>query len=78
MQINIYEAKTQLSALLDKALAGEQVVIARAGKPLVRLVPVANAAASGNGVRMGGLRASQLKLSSDFHGPLTDDELLGT
>ncbi len=38
--LNIYEAKTQLSRLLDRALAGEEVVIARAGRPLVRLVPV--------------------------------------
>jgi prevent-host-death family protein len=39
-QINIAEAKAKLSELLDRALAGEEVVIARAGKPLVRLVPV--------------------------------------
>lgn len=39
-QVNLYEAKTQLSRLVDQALAGEDVVIARAGRPLVRLVPV--------------------------------------
>lgn len=38
--INIYEAKTQLSRLVDRAVAGEEIVIARAGRPLVRLVPV--------------------------------------
>ena len=37
---NIYEAKTSLSALVDKAAAGEEVVIARAGKPMVRMVPM--------------------------------------
>lgn len=37
---NMHEAKTQLSRLVEQALAGEEVVIARAGKPLVRLVPV--------------------------------------
>ena len=37
---NIYEAKAQLSKLVERALAGEEVVIARAGKPTVRLVPV--------------------------------------
>jgi prevent-host-death family protein len=37
-QINIAEAKTKLSSLLDRALAGEDIVIARAGKPLARLV----------------------------------------
>jgi prevent-host-death family protein len=39
-QINIAEAKAKLSSLLDRALAGEEVVIARAGKPLARLVPI--------------------------------------
>jgi prevent-host-death family protein len=39
-QINIAEAKAKLSELLDRALAGEDIVIARAGKPLARLVPV--------------------------------------
>lgn len=38
--INVYEAKTQLSRLIDRALSGDEVVISRAGKPLVRLVPV--------------------------------------
>jgi prevent-host-death family protein len=38
-QINLYEAKTNLSRLVDEALSGEEIVIARAGKPLVRLVP---------------------------------------
>jgi prevent-host-death family protein len=40
VQLNVYEAKTRLSHLLDQALAGEDVVIARNGKPVVRLVPV--------------------------------------
>lgn len=40
MTYNVAEAKAQLSRLLDAALAGEDVVLARAGKPLVRLVPV--------------------------------------
>ncbi len=39
-QANIYEAKTHLSLLVAEALRGEEVVLARKGKPLVRLVPV--------------------------------------
>jgi prevent-host-death family protein len=39
-QVNVAEAKAKLSELLDRALAGEEIVIARAGKPLARLVPV--------------------------------------
>lgn len=37
---NIYEAKTQLSSLIEKAISGEEVLIAKAGKPLLRLVPL--------------------------------------
>jgi prevent-host-death family protein len=42
VQVNLYEAKTQLSSLVDRAAKGEEIVIAKAGKPmakLVRLVP---------------------------------------
>jgi prevent-host-death family protein len=37
--INIYEAKTHLSALVEKAAHGEEIVIAKAGKPMAKLVP---------------------------------------
>ncbi len=40
MQVNVHEAKTQLSKLIEAALRGEEVVIARDSKPAVRLVPV--------------------------------------
>ncbi len=36
---NIHEAKSQLSKLIESALAGEEIVIAKAGKPLVKLIP---------------------------------------
>jgi prevent-host-death family protein len=38
--INMHEAKTQLSRLVERAVAGEEVIIGKAGKPLVKLVPV--------------------------------------
>ena len=76
MQVNIYDAKTNLSALLDKAVAGEEVIIARAGKPLARLMPVTTVA-SKSGVRLGGLKRAKLALAADFHAPMTDDDLLG-
>ncbi len=41
MQVNTLEARNQLSRLIDAALAGEEVVIARRGKPVVRLQPIA-------------------------------------
>lgn len=38
--VNVYEAKTHLSQLLDRAAAGEEIVIARSGRPVARLVPL--------------------------------------
>jgi len=48
-QFNLYEAKTRLSQLVQAALEGEEVVIARAGKPAVRLVPVDTSASKTGG-----------------------------
>jgi prevent-host-death family protein len=48
-QYNLYEAKTHLSQLVQAALEGEEVLIARAGKPAVRLVPVDPAAPATRG-----------------------------
>lgn len=42
--INIHEAKTQLSRLVEQAAAGEEIVIAKAGRPMARLVPLARPA----------------------------------
>jgi len=39
VQVNVHEAKTHLSRLVDRAAAGEEIVIAKAGKPLAKLVP---------------------------------------
>lgn len=50
VEVNVYEAKTQLSKLIERALAGEHVVISKAGKPMVDLVPH-----QGRRVRFGGL-----------------------
>jgi prevent-host-death family protein len=40
MEVNIHKAKTQLSRLLEKVLAGEEVVIAKAGRPIARLTRI--------------------------------------
>ncbi len=76
MLVNIYQAKSQLSALLERAQAGEEIVIARAGKPVARLTPIVATADSRSGVRFGGVKPAKLKLSADFHAPLTDDDLI--
>jgi len=50
--VNLYEAKTRLSLLVDRAAAGETIVIAKAGRPMARLVPMQR----GRQVRLGSLR----------------------
>lgn len=62
MQVNLHDAKTHLSRYVDQALAGEEVVIARAGKPLVRLVPLNTQPPP----RKGGFLRGQVVLSADL------------
>ncbi len=69
--VNIHAAKTHLSRLVDQAAAGEEIVIARAGKPVARLVPLQHQAAK----RRLGTLAGQLGVSDDFDAPLPDDLL---
>jgi antitoxin (DNA-binding transcriptional repressor) of toxin-antitoxin stability system len=63
--------------LLELVQGGEEVVIARAGRPVARLMPIRAAEGSRSGVRFGGLKAARLKLAPDFHAPMSDDGLLG-
>jgi prevent-host-death family protein len=67
--VNLYDAKTQLSRLLDRAAAGEDIVIGRAGKPVVRLVPV-----EGMTPRQPGL-LKDLAVPDALFDPLPEDEL---
>jgi prevent-host-death family protein len=60
--VNVYEAKTQLSKLIDRAMAGEDVVISRAGKPMVRLVPVPVRTVR----RTPGSARGQIRIAPDF------------
>ena len=69
-QVNLYEAKTQLSRLVERASAGEEIVIAKAGKPVARLVPLAPP------TRRPGQWKGQIVRSPDFDEPLPD-EILG-
>jgi prevent-host-death family protein len=64
--INIYEAKTHLSKLVERALAGEEVVIAKAGRPLVKLTPYTQS----NAPRAPGGWEGKVRMREDF-----DDEL---
>ena len=69
--VNTHEAKTHLSALLNRALQGEEIIIARAGKPLVRLAPVALPAKP----RTFGWAKGEVKIHPEFFDPLPDDLL---
>jgi antitoxin (DNA-binding transcriptional repressor) of toxin-antitoxin stability system len=51
-------------------------VIARAGKPIARVTPIVATADSRSGVRFGGIKPAKLRLTVDFHAPLTDENLL--
>jgi prevent-host-death family protein len=62
---NIHEAKAHLSRLIDQALAGEDVQIARSGNPLVRLVPVQHDAHP----RQGGQLKGKISIADDFDAP---------
>lgn len=67
--VNIYDAKTHLSSLVEAAAGGEEIVIAKAGKPRARLVPFA----TGDGPREPGLWKGRMWISDDFDEPLPDD-----
>lgn len=60
---NIYQAKTQLSSLVDGALAGDEIIIARSGKPLVRLVPYYQSMKP----RVPGKLKGKIQISDDFN-----------
>lgn len=68
--VNMHEAKTELSRLVERALRGEEVVIARAGVPVVRLVPVVNRAK-----RKLGQWRGQIQMDEKFDEPLDGEEL---
>lgn len=66
---NVYEAKTHLSALIDRAAAGEEIVIAKAGEPRAKLVPLPRTAKPRKPA--GALRIT--RLDDDFDAPLPKD-----
>jgi prevent-host-death family protein len=67
-EVNIHEAKTHLSQLLVRVAQGEEIVIARAGKPVARLVPIEPKAR-----RILGQDQGLFEVPDDFNAPLPDD-----
>ena len=69
-EVNIHEAKTHLSRLLQRVAGGEEIVIARAGKPIARLVPV-----EPKPRRRIGQDDGLFEVPDDFDAPLPDEVL---
>ena len=68
--LNVHAAKTQLSRLIDRAAQGEDIVIARGGKPVARLTALAPPSP-----RQPGLLKGRLRVAADFDAPLPRDIL---
>ena len=68
-QVGMHEAKTKLSQLVERAEAGEEIVIARNGKPVARLVPVARTSSLAG---VYGALSGQIRMADDFD-ELPDD-----
>ena len=67
--VNIHAAKTQLSRLVEAAAAGEEIIIAKSGKPMARLGPLAGLQQK----RRLGILAGKLRVPEDFDTPLPDE-----
>ena len=70
MELNIYEAKTKLSQLVERAMLGEEVIIAKAGKPMVKLVPV-DAPVN----RTLGSASGMIQYAEGWDAPMTGEEM---
>ncbi|MGH7550990.1 MAG: type II toxin-antitoxin system Phd/YefM family antitoxin [Gemmatimonadota bacterium] len=70
---NLYDAKTNLSQLVDRAAAGEEIIIAKNGVPLARLVPLSEHTSP----RQPGGWEGRVHISDDFDAPLPADVLSG-
>lgn len=67
--INLYAAKSQLSKLVERAAAGEEIIIAKAGRPLARLVPLSKQREP----RRLGMLKGQIVIHDDFDAPLPEE-----
>ena len=66
--VNVHEAKTHLSRLLRRVMRGEEIIIARAGKPVARLSPIPS-----ERTRVFGTDQGVFVVPDDFNAPLPDD-----
>lgn len=68
--VNMHEAKTHFSKLVDSVLHGNEIVIAMAGKPVAKLGPI-----SKKPLRRFGVLKGKIKIAKDFDAPLSEDIL---
>jgi prevent-host-death family protein len=64
--VNIHEAKTQFSQLVARAAAGEEILIARGGKPVARLISLGQSSAT----RAFGTAKGKVRIAKNFDGPI--------
>ena len=69
--VTIHKAKTNLSQLIERASAGEEIIIARGSKPVARLVPIGAV----KGKRQPGRWKGKFEIGPEFFDPLPEDEL---
>lgn len=70
-QINIHQAKTQLSRLVERVAGGEEIIIAKSGKPIARLVPYLPKRA----IRRPGAMRGKIRIKKNFDAPLPKEVL---
>lgn len=67
--VNIHDAKTHFSKLVDRVINGEEIIIAKAGKPAAKLVHISNI----KPIRCFGVLKGKISIADDFDAPLPDD-----
>lgn len=70
-EVNIHEAKTHLSKLLQRVMAGEEIIIAKSGVPVARIVPIG----PGKTLRVPGSARGKVWMAKDFDDPLPEELL---
>ena len=73
VRVNMHEAKTHLSRLVERVKAGEEITVSRAGKPVARLVAVRPV----TGSRTPGALRGRIRIADDFDAPLPDEIAAG-
>ena len=71
ISVNVHEAKTHLSRLLERVAAGEEIIISKANKPMAKLTPLSKPQMD----RVPGLDKDVIQIPDDFDAPLPEDVL---